>query len=42
VIKIEEIIIPSVQMIDDDFGIIFQLALFVSNIKKEMCGVLIF
>jgi hypothetical protein len=29
-------------MIDDDFGIIFQLALFVSNIEKKMCGVWIF
>jgi hypothetical protein len=38
----EEIINPFalVSLIDDDFGIAFELSLFVSNIKKEVCGVL--
>jgi hypothetical protein len=40
----EEIINPFVLviLIDDDFGIAFELYLFVSNIKKEVCGVLDF
>jgi hypothetical protein len=29
-----------VSLIDDDFGIVFKLSLFTSNIKKEVCGVL--
>jgi len=38
----EEITNPStlVSLIDDDFGITFELSLFASNIKKEVCGVL--
>jgi hypothetical protein len=37
----EEIINPSalVSLIDDDFGIAFELFLFVSNIKRKVCGV---
>jgi hypothetical protein len=31
---------PLVNLIDDDFGIAFKLFLFVTNIKKEVCGVL--
>jgi hypothetical protein len=27
-------------LIDDDFGIVFELSLFASNIKREVCGVL--
>jgi hypothetical protein len=27
-------------LIDNDFGIIFELSLFASNIKREVCGVL--
>jgi len=27
-------------LIDDDFGIAFELSLFASNIRKEVCGVL--
>jgi hypothetical protein len=27
-------------LINDDFGIIFELYLFATNIKKEVCGVL--
>jgi hypothetical protein len=30
----------SVNLIDDDFGIAFELSLFASNIKREVCGVL--
>jgi hypothetical protein len=29
-----------VNLIDDDFGIVFELSLFTSNIKREVCGVL--
>jgi hypothetical protein len=29
-----------VNLIDDDFGIIFESSLFVSNIRREVCGVL--
>jgi hypothetical protein len=29
-----------VNLIDDDFEIFFELYLFVSNIKREVCGVL--
>jgi hypothetical protein len=29
-----------VSLIDDDFGIAFELFLFSSNIKREVCGVL--
>jgi hypothetical protein len=29
-----------VNLTDDDFEIIFELLLFVSNIKRELCGVL--
>jgi hypothetical protein len=38
----EEIINPSapINLIDDDFGIAFELSLFVSNIRREVCGVL--
>jgi hypothetical protein len=38
----EEITNPStlVNLIDDDFGIVFQLFLFVSNIRRKVCGVL--
>jgi hypothetical protein len=28
------------QFMDDDFAIILELSLFISNIKKEVCGVL--
>jgi hypothetical protein len=28
-----------INLIDDDFGIPFELSLFVSNIRKEVCGV---
>jgi hypothetical protein len=28
------------QFMDDDFAIIFELSLFIFNIKKEVCGVL--
>jgi len=27
-------------LVDDDFGIVFELSLFASNIKREVCGVL--
>jgi hypothetical protein len=43
VLKIKEAIInPStlVNLIDDDSRIIFELSLFISNIRKEVCGVL--
>jgi hypothetical protein len=38
----EETINPyaQVSLIDDDFGIAFELFLFASNIKKKVCGVL--
>jgi hypothetical protein len=38
----EEIINPStlVNLINDDFEIIFELFWFASNIKREFCGVL--
>ncbi len=38
----EEIINPFalVSLIDDDFGIAFELSLFASNIRREICGVL--
>jgi hypothetical protein len=38
----EEIINPSAQvsLINDDYGISFDLSLFASNIKREVCGVL--
>jgi hypothetical protein len=29
-----------VSLIDDDYGITFELSLFVSNIKREICSVL--
>jgi len=29
-----------VSLIDDDFDIAFELSLFVSNIRREVCGVL--
>jgi hypothetical protein len=29
-----------VSLIDDDYGITFKLSLFVSNIRREVCGVL--
>jgi hypothetical protein len=29
-----------VYLIDDDYGNIFELSLFTTNIKKEVCGVL--
>jgi hypothetical protein len=37
----EEITNPStlVNLIDDDFEIVFELSLFTSNIKREVCGV---
>jgi hypothetical protein len=37
----EEITNPStlINLINDDFGITFELSLFASNIKKEVCGV---
>jgi hypothetical protein len=40
----EEITNPSapISSIDDDFGITFELFLFASKIKKEVCGVLDF
>jgi hypothetical protein len=28
-----------VSLIDDDFGITFELSLFTSNIRREVCGV---
>ncbi len=31
-----------VNLIDDDFGIAFELSLFASNIKRKVCGVLDF
>ncbi len=31
---------PQVSLIDDDFGIAFELFLFATNIKKEVRGVL--
>jgi hypothetical protein len=40
--KFKEIINPLVQMIDDNFGITFELVLFASNIKREMQYVLSF
>ncbi len=38
----EEITNPStlVNLIDDDYGIVFELSLFVSDIRREICGVL--
>jgi hypothetical protein len=38
----EKIINPStlVSLIDDDFGIAFELSLFTSNIRREVCVVL--
>jgi hypothetical protein len=38
----ENIINPSslVSLIDDDYGMTFELSLFVSNIKREICNVL--
>jgi hypothetical protein len=38
----EKIINPCAQvsLIDDDFGIAFELSLFASNIRREVCGVL--
>jgi hypothetical protein len=40
----EEIINPSalVNLIDDGFGIAFELSLFASNMKREVCGILDF
>jgi hypothetical protein len=32
--------LAQVSLIDDDFGIAFALFFFVTNIKKEFCGVL--
>jgi len=29
-----------INLIDDDFGIAFELSLFASNIKRKVCGVL--
>jgi hypothetical protein len=29
-----------INLMDDDFGIAFELSLFASNIKKNVCGVL--
>jgi len=31
-----------INLIDDDFGIAFELSLFASNIKRKVCGVLDF
>jgi hypothetical protein len=31
-----------INLIDDDFGIAFELSLFASNITREVCGVLDF
>ncbi len=31
---------PQVNLIDDDYGIAFELSLFVTNIKKKVCDVL--
>jgi hypothetical protein len=38
----EEVTNPSTQvnLINDNFGIAFELFVFASNIKKELCGVL--
>jgi hypothetical protein len=38
----EEITNPSapINLIDDEFGIAFELSLFTSNIRREICGVL--
>ncbi len=38
----EEVTNPpiKVNLIDDDYGIVFELSLFATNIKKEICGVL--
>jgi hypothetical protein len=30
----------AINLIDDDFGIVFEFSLFTSNIKREICGVL--
>jgi hypothetical protein len=40
----EKITNPSVlaSLIDDDYGTTFELSLFASNIKREVCGVLDF
>jgi hypothetical protein len=40
----EEITNPfaPINLINDDFGIAFELSLFTSNIKREVCGVLDF
>jgi len=40
----EEITNPStlINSIDDDYGIAFELSLFVSNIRRKVCGVLDF
>jgi hypothetical protein len=40
----EEIINPYAlaNLVNDDFGIVFELSLFASNIKREVCGVLDF
>jgi hypothetical protein len=35
-------LVALVNLIDDDYRIIFELYLFVSNIKREVCGVLDF
>jgi hypothetical protein len=32
----------AINLIDDDFGIAFELSLFASNIKRKVCGVLDF
>jgi len=33
-------LLAQISLIDDDFGIILDLSLFITNIKKEVCGVL--
>jgi hypothetical protein len=40
----KEVINPRTQinLIDDDFGIVIELFMFVTNIKREVCGVLEF
>jgi hypothetical protein len=31
--------LAQISLIDDDFGITLELSLFITNIKKEICGV---